>query len=61
MGEVVTFAPAVQADAFWTEYVEYAARAVNNPQLLLDRAFFNEMARREDRYKRAFLASERHT
>lgn len=59
MGQVVPFAPAVQADEAWKDYIEYAARAVNNPALLLERPFFNEMTRREDRYKRAFLASER--
>lgn len=59
MGEVVSFADDVRLDQAWEAHREYALQLVCNPGLLLDRDFFNEMTRREDRYKRLFLASER--
>lgn len=46
-------------DQAWRDYQVMAARAVADSKLLLDREFFDEMTRREDRYKRLLIAQER--
>jgi len=43
----------------WEMYAEQARQVADDPRLLFDKGFNEELARRHDRWRRLFLASER--
>jgi hypothetical protein len=59
MGEVLTFASDMAVDRAWDAYADMAKRLLDDPKLLIDREFREELARRDDRWRKLFLAQER--
>lgn len=57
--QVIELASKDRLAVAWVDYQSMAARAIAEPRLLIDRAFFNEMTLRKAKYERLFLASER--
>ena len=55
---VVELASVERVDQAWQLYADKAAELVDNPHLLCDRGFNEELARRHERWKRVFLIQE---
>ena len=58
MGAVIDLASPATVDRAWSAYTELARELSNNPSKLTDRAFHEEFARRYERWRRLFIASE---
>jgi hypothetical protein len=58
MGQVIQLANEAAVDTAWESYAQAAGRLADNPRLLTDRAFNEELARLHERWKRLFLVSE---
>ena len=56
---VIPFADARTVDESWNDFAAHSVRLLENPRLLLDRAFMEEQARLHDRWERLFLAGDR--
>jgi hypothetical protein len=55
MGAVVEIASRETVDAAWQDFREHASRSFNDRKLILDRAYMEEWARKEARFKRLSL------
>lgn len=56
---VVQLASEERVDAAWDAYASMAARLSDDPKLLCDREFNQELARRHEHWKRLFMMGER--
>lgn len=59
MGELVTFSDEVRLDQAWERYATHIAQAVDEPRLMLNRVYVEKQIDLFERFKRAYLASER--
>lgn len=59
MGQLIILASESAVDGAWTDYAREAARLADNPRLLCDRAFNEELTRRHERWRRLFLMQDR--
>lgn len=58
MGQVIDLLSRSSVDDAWERYTEFARALSDDPSKLTDRAFHEEFARRYDRWRKLFLASE---
>jgi hypothetical protein len=56
--QILSLASEAAVDSAWQSYVEEAARLADDPRLLCDRAFNEELTRRHERWRRLFLMQE---
>lgn len=58
MGEVVSMISPQVVEAAWDAYCLLMRGILENPELTINRAYMEETARAEQRWKHAFLSSE---
>jgi hypothetical protein len=59
MGAVLHFKPASTVDEAWERYARVPRQMEDNPKLLSDRQFQEDMARAHKHWRTLFLAEER--
>jgi hypothetical protein len=52
VGQVLTLASEAAVDSAWHDYAREAARLADDPRLLCDRAFNEELTRRHEKWRR---------
>lgn len=58
MGQVIQLVSEGAVDAAWSSYTEKAVLLADNPALLCDRRFNEELTRRHERWRKLFLLQE---
>lgn len=56
--QIIPIASVRSEDQAWDAYVEKAKLLADNPKLLLDRSFNEDLALRHERWRRLFLFNE---
>jgi hypothetical protein len=56
--QILAFASDDAVNRAWNSYAEHGRKLLDDPRLLIDREFREELARRDDRWRKLFLARE---